>query len=232
MSSHDTTLSLPAAAAALVDTDADLVKGTRATGRWTPEEDLKLKNAVANTRMKKHGSKYRIDWAAVVAQVPGRMESQCADRWRFVLDPSIDRVNMRTGKWTEDESIKLKDAVQTHGGKNWQRIAALFPGRTIDQCRNRWRDVRDPKIDYTVQWTVVEDIKLKDGVQAHGGKNWAAIAALVQGRTKKQCNDRWRSLLNPSVVKVNSRTSTWTEDESEKLKDAVERTVARTGSQF
>jgi hypothetical protein len=36
----------------------------------------------------------------------------------------------RTGKWAEDEDIKLKDAVETHGGNNWGAIAALVPGRT------------------------------------------------------------------------------------------------------
>jgi hypothetical protein len=49
--------------------------------------------AVMNTRKKKHGNKYGIDWAAVAAQVPGRVESQCWDRWRHVLDPSIDKTN-------------------------------------------------------------------------------------------------------------------------------------------
>jgi hypothetical protein len=28
----------------------------------------------------------------------------------------------RTGCWTTHEGIKLKDAVQTHGGKNWDAI--------------------------------------------------------------------------------------------------------------
>jgi hypothetical protein len=37
---------------------------------------------------------------------------------------------MRKGKWAADEDSKLKDAVQTHGGKNWKTIAALVLGRT------------------------------------------------------------------------------------------------------
>jgi hypothetical protein len=36
------------------------------------------------------------------------------------LDPSIDRVNERTGKeWAEDEVIKLNSAVQMQGDKDW-----------------------------------------------------------------------------------------------------------------
>jgi hypothetical protein len=46
------------------------------------------------------------------------------------LNPSIALTAGRGDKWLEDEVITLKDAVQTHGGKNWGLIAALVPGRT------------------------------------------------------------------------------------------------------
>jgi hypothetical protein len=55
---------------------------------------------------------------------------------------NIDRASGRTDKWTEDELIKLKDAAQTHGGKNWKNIAALVPGRTDKQYSDRWRDMK------------------------------------------------------------------------------------------
>jgi hypothetical protein len=35
-----------------------------------------------------------------------------------VLNPNVDRASGRTGTWTEDEAIKLKDAVKMHGGKD------------------------------------------------------------------------------------------------------------------
>jgi myb proto-oncogene protein len=63
------------------------------------------------------------------------------------LDTSIDRANERMGKWSQEDDIKLKDAVQMHGGKNWVAIAALVPGRTKNQCHNRWHDILDPSID-------------------------------------------------------------------------------------
>jgi hypothetical protein len=220
LSSHDTAVSLPAAALVA----ADPVKGTRATGRWTPEEDAKLNSAVTNTSKRKDGTKNRPNWSAIAAQVPGRTEAQCGERWRHVLDPSIDRANIRTGKWTEDESIKLNAAVETHGGKNWDKIAALVPGRTISQCRGRWRDSKAPRVTpgRTDEWTAVEDEQLKDAAQTHGGKNWNKISALVQGRTKKQCCYRWHNVLKPSIDEGNGRTGKWTEDEDSKLKDAVQ----------
>jgi hypothetical protein len=84
------------------------------------------------------------DWAAITAQVPGRTRNQCHNRWKDVLDPNITMTGGRTGSWTDDEDSKLKDAVQTHGGKNWGAIAALVPGRTTKQCRDRWKKHMDP----------------------------------------------------------------------------------------
>jgi hypothetical protein len=42
------------------------------------------------------------------------------------LNPNINRANDRTGKWSKDEDSKLKDAVQTHGGKNWVQLPRGF----------------------------------------------------------------------------------------------------------
>jgi myb proto-oncogene protein len=141
------------------------------------------------------------------------------------LDSSIDRGNERTGKWAEDEDSKLKDAVQTYCGKNWDAVAVLVPGRTKKQCWGRWHDVLEPTIDPTMaragQWTPDEVSKLKDAVQTHGDKNWGAIAALVPGRTLKQCNSRWKAVLDPGIDRANGRTGSWTEDEDIMLKDAV-----------
>jgi myb proto-oncogene protein len=114
----------------------------------------------------------------------------------------------RMGTWTADEEFKLKAAVQTHGGKNWNKIAAMVPGRTKIQCRNRWHDALNPNIALTARrtgtWTEDEDLKLKAAVQMHGGKNcWNAIAAMVPGRTSRQCCDRWLKYMdsNRSTVR-------------------------------
>jgi hypothetical protein len=234
--SPDVSVGLPLPAADNDDDDlnADPVTDTQPNDRdttvtrrfWTLEEDAKLTSAVTNTAKKKHGKEYRTDWVVIAALVPGRTRFQCFHRWQHFLDPSIDRTNRRTGKWTEDEDIKLKDAVQTHGGKNWVAIAAMVPCRAQKQCRSRWHDVLKQKMDRangrTGKWTEDEDIKLKDAVQLHGGKDWAAITALVPGRTKKQCSRRWDDVLNPSIALTAGCTGKWTTDEDSKLKDAVQ----------
>jgi hypothetical protein len=44
---------------------------------WKSEEDAKLTRAVTNTPKKRWGKEYKINWDAVAALVPGRVESQC-----------------------------------------------------------------------------------------------------------------------------------------------------------
>jgi hypothetical protein len=102
--------------------DPSIGRASGRKGNWTAVEDEKLKHAVHT-----HCDR---DWGAISALVPGRTKKQCASRWHSILDPSLVVAAGRTGKWVEDEDSKLKDAVQTHGEKDWAAIAALVPGRT------------------------------------------------------------------------------------------------------
>jgi hypothetical protein len=185
-----------------------------ANGGWTEDRDTKLKEAV-----QKHGCK---KWAKIAALVPGRTRSQCQKRWRNVLNPSIDHMTRRTGRWAKDEDIKLKEAVQKHGSKDWAVIAALVPGRTGAQCHKRWNNALNPSVDWvngrTGQWKEDEDTKLKNAIHEHGDKDWATLAALVPGRTRNQCQNRWHDALDPDQT---GRTGKWVEDEDIELKEAV-----------
>jgi hypothetical protein len=174
---EDATTAFPLIALASATTDnddvnADPVTQTQpnartagATGKWTLVEDAKLTSAVTNTRKTKHSN----NWVAIAELVPDRTQNQCKTRWYNALNLGIDRVNGCTGTWKEEEDIKLKAAVQTHGVKNWVAIATLVPSRTRIQCKSRWR-VLNPSIDRTTgrkcKWEEDEKIKLKDAVLA------------------------------------------------------------------
>jgi acyl-CoA reductase-like NAD-dependent aldehyde dehydrogenase len=56
---------------------------------------------------------------------------------------------------------------------------------------------------------------------AQGSNNWEQIAALVPDRTKLQCCNRWRDVLDPSTGRATARTRKWTKDEVKQLEDAV-----------
>jgi hypothetical protein len=200
------------------DVSTDYVMNTGGTGRWTLEEDAELTIAVTNTCKKRRGKEYKTDWVTIATLVPRRTRRQCLERWQNALKPSIviARAAGRTGTWTESEDGKLTDAVQLHGGKDWSVITALVPGRTRNQCKCRWYSALDPSIDRATgrsdMWTTDEDDKVKYSVQMYGGKGWAAIAAMVPGRTRDQYNKRWHIALDPSSARTTRTTGTWTED--------------------
>jgi hypothetical protein len=105
-----------------------------------------------------------------------------------VLDLNTKRV---TGPWTATEDAKLTAAVKTHGDANWVKVAALVPGRSYLQCRQRWIRYLT-KTDLTMgQFTAEEDAKLTAAVLKHGIKNWIAVAEMVPHRTFQQCRNRW-----------------------------------------
>jgi hypothetical protein len=168
---------------------------TRKSQQWTKQENSTLTDAV-----KKHNG----DWAAISELVPGRTKQQCLTRWHYALPSNSDDTIARVGKWTKNEDSRLTDAVEKHNGKDWVAISSLVPGRTKHQCYRRWHGILDSKSDETTarkgQWTKDEDGKLTDAVEKYNGKNWAAISELVQGRTEKQCNDRWVKSLAPSRI--------------------------------
>jgi hypothetical protein len=102
-------------------------------GRWTPQEDATLIEAVG-----KLGKEFTL----VAALIPGRTNERCRDRWfRWFDIASIQ--GLEKGTWTPEEDAKLTEAVQKLG-IHWVPVAALVCTRTNTQCRQRWLDNLDP----------------------------------------------------------------------------------------
>jgi hypothetical protein len=58
------------------------------------------------------------------------------------------------------------------------------------------------------KFTRQEDIRLSMAVQKHHSADWKAIALEMQGRSARQCRERWTNYLNPVFVQAR-----WTEPE-------------------
>jgi hypothetical protein len=181
----------------------------RNAGKWKPEEDAKLTKAV---------EKYGKEWGAVAAMVPGRTNDQCRSRWTNILDPINNGRN--AGKWKPEEDAKLTKAMKKHG-KEWVAVALMVPGRSNNQCRDRWTNILDPSNNgrNAGKWKPEEDGKLTKAVKKHG-KEWVAVAAMVTGRTNKQCHDRWTKILDPSDGK---NAGKWKPKDDAKLTKAVKK---------
>ena len=61
-------------------------------------------------------------------------------------------------------------------------------------------------------WTLLEDDAVRNAVATHGLRAWSYVAALVPGRTGKQCRERWYNHLDAAV-----RKEPWGVDEECKL---------------
>lgn len=118
------------------------------------------------------------------------------------------------GNWTLHEDETLRNAVGTHEGKNWKRIAECLAGRTDVQCLHRWQKVLKPGI-VKGPWTEEEDQKVITLVSKHGCKKWSFIAAQLEGRLGKQCRERWFNHLNPDIKK-----DAWTAEEDKIIVNA------------
>jgi hypothetical protein len=180
---------------------------------WRPEEDAKLTTAVGA-----HGIS---DWLNVAAMVPGRTNGQCRQRWVAYLDPTIEQTSLgNKGKWTRKEDAKLTKAVQKHSD-NWVRVAAMVSGRTNGQCRYRWVNILESTTASARnkgKWSSEEDEKLTDAVTELGNNAWAAVAAMVPGRSYTQCRYRWVGISDPTIEHTMGK---WTPEEDEKLAEAV-----------
>ncbi|CEG43304.1 Transcription factor, Myb superfamily [Plasmopara halstedii] len=95
-------------------------------GHWTPEEDLKLRDLVAE------GKK---NWGQVASLIPGRTSKQCRERWCNHLDPNINK-----GSYTEDEDRIIME-MQAKLGNRWSIIAQQLKGRTEDAVKIRWKSL-------------------------------------------------------------------------------------------
>jgi len=139
---------------------------------------------------------------AVSADVPDArplLEKQTKKR-RWVEKKSPPR------KWTAVEDAALTESVKNHGAKNWKVIADFVPNRNHTQCLQRWAKVLAPGIRKG-PWTSDEDQKLVECIQdlESGGvvSNWQAVADRVEGRTTKQCRERWFNHLDPRIRRGN-----------------------------
>lgn len=113
-------------------------------------------------------------------------------RWKKSLLPT------RKGKWSSEEDKRVKVAVTLFGTKNWHKISSFVPGRTATQCRERWVNCLDPKLNRG-KWTEEEDEKLREAIAEHG-YSWSKVASHLSYRTDNQCSRRWKSLYPHQVV--------------------------------
>lgn len=183
--------------------------------KWTKDEDRLLSEAV-----KKHGES---DFAVVAAIVKSRNTTQCRMRWMHAIRPGI-----RKGYWKETEDNKLRVWVHAQTDKltkerttmgvstiaatpndiDWNMVEGYIEGRSIKQCRERWKKNLSPTLKKG-PWGPEEDAHIINEQQRIGNK-WADISRKLPGRTEHGVKTRWQSLMR--VCKRH-----WTKEEDDSL---------------
>ncbi|TYZ54360.1 hypothetical protein PybrP1_013187, partial [[Pythium] brassicae (nom. inval.)] len=112
---------------------------------------------------------------------------------------------------TQDET--LRQVVCLHGSRQWKLVAGFIEPRTPAECCQRWRELQSIGTTVKRPWRATEDRLIAELVERYGARQWAVIASHINGRTGKQCRDRWHHQLNPAINKA-----PWTPREVEVLR--------------
>ena len=128
-------------------------------------------------------------------------------------------------------------------------LRSVYPAETMT-CLQRWKKVLKPGLRKGV-WDKKEDAILielyhaeverckqltasgvtlenasENNIAKKRGINWAGIATQIEGRTTKQCRERWNNHLDPTI-----RRGNWTPDE-DRLLLAEQNGLATSGARY
>ncbi|KAJ6516131.1 hypothetical protein C8R45DRAFT_889500 [Mycena sanguinolenta] len=154
---------------------------------WNEESDRRLLDAVRQ---------YGTTWSLVAKYVsPTLTANQCSTRYLRTLDPTLHR-----RAWTSDEDQRLISAVAGYGRAAWTEVANTIPGRSNEQCRERWVNFLDPaRISTSTkqdkEWDDEQDAALVEAVNVHG-KKWKAVGVQLD-RPANSCRLRYEALEPP-----------------------------------
>jgi hypothetical protein len=124
------------------------------------------------------------------------------------VDAPIDPTTGRISKWKTEE-VDMEVTTDYEGKWTAEEDNELLH-TPIDQPSGR-------------RWTPDEDSELLRAVEKFSVTRWKTIATLIPGRTKKQCWNRWRYALDPSIEQMTKSTGTWLKEEDERLMAAVQK---------
>ncbi|EGR27258.1 myb-like DNA-binding domain protein [Ichthyophthirius multifiliis] len=90
--------------------------------------------------------------------------------------------------------------VDQYGPQKWTFIAEHVPGRIGKQCRERWHNHLNPKINKE-QWSQDEEWILYLSHRLKGNK-WSEITRFLPGRTDNAIKNHWNSSMKKRVPEL------------------------------
>ncbi|KAG5968451.1 hypothetical protein E4U58_001854, partial [Claviceps cyperi] len=118
--------------------------------------------------------------------------------------PSV-RVTGRRGPWLIHEDYLLTCMVKAEGARNWTEISAVVGSRSPKQCRERWHQSLDPRLNHD-PITEVEGQFITNWV-IQKGPQWAEIARKLEGRSDNAVKNWYYGVQNRNKRKGNAPES-------------------------
>ena len=129
--------------------------------------------------------------APVLPGVPGTALVTSESTALTLADPAGPDAAILKRSWTEEEDLKLTEAVGKLGPHNWSVVARYMSGRKGKQCRERWFNHLRPSVRKG-QWSAEEDQLIFQGV-AELGMRWSEIVKRLPGRTDNAIKNRYHT---------------------------------------
>lgn len=95
-------------------------------------------------------------------------------------------------KFSQQEDEKLAGIVEKLGGKGWTKIARRMRNKTAKQCRERWQNYLNPRLQFR-DWNSEDDKLLMKQFRIIG-PHWTAIGASFPNRSVNSIRNRWIKL--------------------------------------
>lgn len=112
----------------------------------------------------------------------------------------MTRLHFKGGAWTNSEDQVLRASLTVYGLQNWERVASTLVKKTATQCRERWENFLDPRLNINEAWTAEEEENLVQ-LQSLFPNQWSLISQEVSRRCGMNrpawlCEEQYHSLLD------------------------------------
>ncbi|EAY05685.1 Myb-like DNA-binding domain containing protein [Trichomonas vaginalis G3] len=105
-------------------------------------------------------------------------------------ETTLKPVRMR---FTPEEDAMIKDLVENKKISPWSEVAKYLPGRTGNQCRDRYNSYLYANTS-SKSWTIEEDKMIVEKYKEFGPR-WVLISKFIPGRNGNSIKNRWHKAL-------------------------------------